>query len=80
MKLDANSGVPLSWLVSTVVMGSIPLITGAMWVQTVNDRLSRIEEKLAYCTKHRETSWEKKDDARQLSFILQNVDTYRRRK
>lgn len=46
MKIDSETSVPIGWVISGMGAILIATITGAFWVASVNDRLSRIEDKL----------------------------------
>ncbi len=45
-KITDKTWVPLGWVLGLFTIGMSVTITGAMWVSHVDDRLSRIEDKL----------------------------------
>lgn len=46
MKIDSETSVPIGWVLSGFAIVVASAIAGTFWVSSVNDRLSRIEEKL----------------------------------
>jgi len=45
-RIDEKTVVPLGWVLAGFLVGLAPLISGVLWVQAVNLRLGRIEQKL----------------------------------
>lgn len=46
MKIDANTNVPLGWMIATLVTVASGSVSLAIYASTINARLERIEEKL----------------------------------
>lgn len=47
MKIDEQFYIPLHWFLACITSVVIAVGVGAFWVKSVDDRLSRIEQKLS---------------------------------
>lgn len=46
MNINEKTSLPISWFIASFIPLLSIAFTGAFWIKSVNDRLSRIEDKL----------------------------------
>lgn len=46
MRIDDKTVIPIGWVISCCTVLVVSAVAGTFWVSSVNDRLSRIEDKL----------------------------------